>query len=103
MALNLDDLKIENNESENRYEAIFDGEAAFAEYDLEGDIIRFTHTEVPEAVSGKGLAGRIVRVALDDSRRRSLKVVPVCAYVADFIRKNKEYSDLVPEEQRQNL
>lgn len=42
------------------------------------------------------LGGRLIRDALDDVRGRELAVVPVCPFVADYIRRHPEdYLDLV--------
>lgn len=59
------------------------------------DTRRCIHTEVPEALEGRGIAGRIVRFALDDVRARGLKAVPRCPYVAGYISRHPEYQDLV--------
>ena len=86
---------IRNNEEKSRFETIVDGHTAFTMYDLEGpDRIVLTHTEVPQELSGRGIAQQIVRTALEHARERKLTVVPQCAYVASFIRKNPEYDDL---------
>lgn len=87
---------IRHNESESRYETTIDGVVAYAAYDREGeDRIVFTHTIVPDEISGRGVAGAIVKHALDDVRGRQLKVVPQCAYVAAYIKRHPEYEDLL--------
>ncbi len=55
----------------------------------------FTHTEVDEAFSGRGLAGRLAAYALDATRSESLSVVPVCSFIAAYIDRHPEYRDLV--------
>jgi predicted GNAT family acetyltransferase len=87
-------IQVKNNESEFRYEAAVEGGVAFAEYDLDGDVITFTHTEVPSEAEGQGVASTIVTFALDDARKRKLKVVPVCAYVVSYMKRHPEYDDL---------
>jgi uncharacterized protein len=86
---------VRNNPEDGQYEAEVDGGLALAAYQLRGDTITFTHTEVPEELEGLGIAGQVVRFALDDARARGLKVVPRCPYVAGFIRRHPEYQDLV--------
>ena len=54
-------------------------------------------TFVPEALRGRGIAGQIVRHALDYARSEGLKVIPTCSYVASTIRRNPEFADLVAE------
>src|SRR5690554_1247143 len=52
----------------------------------------FFHTEVDQAVSGRGLARLLVREALADSIRTGVTVVPVCPLFADHLaRHGKEF------------
>jgi predicted GNAT family acetyltransferase len=87
--------KLRDNEAEGRYELEVDGHVAMAEYDLEGDTIVFAHTEVPKELEGRGIAGRLVTYALDDVRKRGLKVVANCPFVARYIERHSEYADLL--------
>src|SRR3546814_10443814 len=50
----------------------------------------FFHTEIAPELSGRGLAGLLVREALADSIRRSITVVPVCPL---FVAHLKEHGD----------
>jgi uncharacterized protein len=87
----------------SRYEIRVDGaRAGVAEYHRRAGepTISFTHTEVDDAHAGQGLAGRLVRAALDDVRTRDLAVLPFCPYVRSWIGKHPEYADLVPESRR---
>ena len=38
------------------------------------------HTEVPPAVAGRGIAGELVRSALEFARAQGWKVRPLCSY-----------------------
>jgi predicted GNAT family acetyltransferase len=79
----------------HRYEITVDGTlAGFAAYRLAPDHITFVHTEIDDSFAGKGLAGVLVRAALDDVRTRALRVVPVCPYVKAWIERHPEYADL---------
>jgi predicted GNAT family acetyltransferase len=93
---NLDDVTVTNNETAQRYEARVDGQLAVIIYQQLGDCIVFIHTEVPEALEGHGVAGKMARFALDDARARRLMVIPQCPFVASYIRRHPEYADLVP-------
>jgi predicted GNAT family acetyltransferase len=87
---------VRNNEQESRFETTVDGHLAIAEYDLEEpNRIVFTHTEVPEELSGRGVAAAVVKFGLDHAREKNLKVVPQCAYVAAWVKRNPEYQDLL--------
>ena len=87
---------IRHNEEEAQFETTVDGHLAIAAYHLEEpNRIVFTHTDVPEALSGRGIAGAIVKFGLDHARARKLTVVPQCSYVAAYIKRNAEYQDLL--------
>ncbi|HEX2833466.1 MAG TPA: GNAT family N-acetyltransferase [Thermoanaerobaculia bacterium] len=88
--------EIRDNKDRSQYEVTLDGSTAYVAYDREGaDRIVFTHTVVPEALSGRGLAGEIVKYALDDARAQGLRVVPQCTYVQSYLKRHPEYEDLV--------
>ena len=71
-----------------------------AAYQLRGDEIRFTHTEVNPDAGENGLGSRLVRAALDDVRGRGLRVVPLCPFVRGWIERHPDYADLVADRQR---
>lgn len=80
----------------NRYE-IHDGEtvAGFAEYMLTPDQVVFTHTVVKREYRGQGLAEKLARFALDDAATTGKRIVPVCSYIAAFVRKNHDWDELL--------
>lgn len=51
----------------------------------------FFHTVVEEGFSGRGLAGFLVRAALEDTGRAGLGVVPVCPFVAGYVGRHPEH------------
>jgi predicted GNAT family acetyltransferase len=89
-------IDIRNNKDESQFETIIDGAVALAAYELEpGDRIVFTHTIVPDQLSGRGIAQSLAKHALDDARARKLTVVPQCAFIAAYIKRHPEYEDLL--------
>ena len=91
------DLPVVHNTAAKRFEINLDGKIAFSKYLLVGEKIIIEHTEVPVELEGKGIAGRIVRTALDYARAQKLKVMPLCPFTAGFIHRHLEYQDLVLE------
>jgi uncharacterized protein len=90
------DIAITNNTDQHRYEATIDGQlAGYCEYNLLREAIMFTHTEVLGAFEGKGVGSAIARHVLDDARAQGLHVIPVCQFIAGYIRKHPDYADLV--------
>jgi hypothetical protein len=67
----------------------------FAEYRSTDHVLVFPHTVVAQHRRGRGDATTLIQGALDDVRRRGLRIVPECSFVAAFIEDNPEYGDLV--------
>jgi len=101
--VNFNDLAVVHNEHAHRFEMEIDGLPAVLTYRRFPDRIHFIHTEVPAALEGKGLAAKLARAALDFARANHLRVVPVCPYVASFLRKHSEYQDLVSTDDRERI
>jgi predicted GNAT family acetyltransferase len=91
----LDDIKIEHNTSAQQYEARIDRHLAVAEYSISGNTITFTHTFVPPVLRGRGIASRLIQAALEEARSEELRVVPLCSFVAGYIRRHPEYAPLL--------
>lgn len=90
------DATVRHDESAHRYVLEMGGEAlGFAEYRDDGERQVFTHTEVDPSLSGQGMGSVLVRAALDDARRRGKRVVPVCGFVADYVKKHPDWNDIL--------
>lgn len=87
--------EIINNSAESRIETTIDGHLARIDYLREDQQITFTHTFVPEALGGRGIAGSLAQFALELARAENLTVIPQCPYVAKYIQKHPEFQDLV--------
>jgi hypothetical protein len=86
---------VRDNKAEHEFELVVDGHRAVAAYQLEDDTIVFTHTIVPKAIEGRGVASRLIRGALDQVRDRGLKVVPQCPFVTAYIKRHPDTQDLL--------
>ena len=80
-----------------RFEATIDGEVAgFLVYRSRQGLLALIHTEVEERFEGHGVGGRLARFALDQARAEGLAVLPFCPFVNDWLKRHREYVDLVP-------
>ncbi|GAA0222887.1 GNAT family N-acetyltransferase [Castellaniella daejeonensis] len=86
---------VRHDEAAHRFEWTEDGHFCVLDYTLDGKVASFTHTGVPSAVGGRGIAADLVRTGLDTARARGWRIRPLCSYVAAFIRRHPEYQDLV--------
>ena len=87
-----------DNPAASRFEMTSGDSTAFMEYRRAGDRIVLTHTEVPEALSGRGVGSKLVCGVLDALRAEGAKVVPRCGFVAAYIGRHPEYRDLLDDE-----
>jgi predicted GNAT family acetyltransferase len=90
-------ITVENRPEQNQYALVEDGETVgFAAYDVVGDEIRFTHTEIEPSRRSAGLGAQLVQGALDDVRAEtSRRVVPLCPFVADWVDEHVDYQELL--------
>jgi predicted GNAT family acetyltransferase len=95
MKIEANDVVVEHNEAQSRFEVKLGDALAVTEYQRRGQNILFTHVEVPPALEGHGIAARMARVALDYARAQSLVVVPLCPYIAAYLRRHREYRAIV--------
>ena len=91
-----DEIRVIHNPQELRYE-LWDATALVGSiaYRVEPGTVVLVHTDVDPAFEGRGLGSRLVAGALDDLRTRGLQLVPLCPFVAAYIRRHPEYADLV--------
>lgn len=87
----------------SRFELAVGGHVAFAAYEMANRTIIFTHTEVPSVMEGRGIGSALARGALDAARARGLSVIPLCPFIASYIRRHRQYLDLVSESNRRRL
>ena len=84
-----------NNEEMQRFEVQLEGEVATLEYELHNGTIVLVHTEVPEKMEGKGIASALATHAFELARELGRKVKVYCPFVSTYVKRHKEYNDLL--------
>jgi predicted GNAT family acetyltransferase len=79
-----------DNERESRFETEVDGARAELVYRRSADGVELVHTEVPEALGGRGIGGVLVAAAVDDAATRGLTVVPTCAFARGWLERHPD-------------
>jgi len=95
MSTHTDPLNIVHRPDIGRFEAIVDGLQSEADYQLDGQVVRMTHTGVPPQLEGRGIAAALVKAALTWARGQGYKVEPLCSYVQLYLKRHPEWQDLV--------
>lgn len=91
------DEKVVHETDNNRFVIYSEGSEAYVEYKMKDDTIDLYHTFTDPVLRGKGLAAHVVRAAFEYAKENNLKVIPTCSFVRSFVRRYKEYSELVVE------
>jgi RimJ/RimL family protein N-acetyltransferase len=88
-------VKVVRNDSLSRFEGrLGDQLVGVVDFSVREQTIVITHTGTEPAWRGRGIAAQITRHALDDARRRGLRVRPACPYTAQFMAEHPDYADL---------
>ena len=86
---------LRNNEARSRYEMDEQGMTSWADYRLQGERLYIDHVESPVPLRGSGAAGRLMAALAQDAKERGLKITPICGYAAAWLRRSKDYRELL--------
>ncbi|MDR2955026.1 MAG: N-acetyltransferase [Prevotella sp.] len=87
----MDKYTLYNNEELEQYEYHIGDFTPHISYRMKDGDIYLTHTRMPDQLQGKGIGKRLVEDVLNDISYRGIKLVPLCAFVASYIRKNPRW------------
>jgi uncharacterized protein len=88
-------MVVVHNREASRFEATVDGHSCVCQYRVYGKVMMLTHTGVPAALRGRGIAAQLVQAALDFARDKGLKVRPDCSYAEIYMQRHPETLDLL--------
>lgn len=88
-------MRIDHQPDRDRFATTIDGHEAELDYRREGDVLVITHTGVPAAIGGRGIAGALVQAAVEYARSAALRVRPACSYAANWMERHPEAADLL--------
>ena len=96
MTASTTDLKVVDDPARSTFVLLVDGRPqGYAFYRVAGRLVIFTHTEVDPDQRGHGVANELARQALEQVRSSGRRVVPVCPFIAAYVRRHPEFADLV--------
>jgi uncharacterized protein len=78
---------ISHDQTAYRFTTEVDGYRAELDYTLAGSVMSITHTRVPQAIGGRGIAADLMRAALSAAAASGWSVNPVCSYAVAYMRK----------------
>jgi uncharacterized protein len=87
--------RVTDNPARSRFELEENGLVAFAEYRRRDGVVVIPHVEAPPKLRGTGASQRLLEGVLAILRERGEKVLPTCSYAAAYMRRHREYQDLL--------
>ena len=87
------------NADRHRFELLTDGKLSKIEFIRPEDhTLALTHTEVHSALEGRGIGSNLVQQALDYAAQHDLKIVPLCPFIAAYIKRHPDWQRVVSTE-----
>ena len=85
-------MTVQHDAANQRFTTTVDGHAAELAYQLTDGRMVITHTGVPSAIEGRGVASDLVRAAFEQAREQHWSVRPACAYAAAWAERHPEFN-----------
>lgn len=83
--------EVVDEKDQHRFTVTVDGTVAELVYRDEGDRLVLVHTGVPDELGGRGIAGTLVRHAVESAASQGKTVVPWCPYARSWL---EEHTDV---------
>ena len=79
----------------NRWTVDLEGQRSLLDYRLADGVVTIRHTEVPQPLGGRGIAGRLVAAVFDWARAEGYRIRPACAYAVAWVERHPDQADIV--------
>jgi predicted GNAT family acetyltransferase len=84
---------ISHDQKANQFTTEIDGHRAELDYTVADGVMTITHTRVPQAIGGRGIAAELMREAVKVAGERRWSINPACSYAAAYMRKHAQAPD----------
>lgn len=83
-------IEVRHQPESQRFVADVDGYECGLEYRLADGVMIITHTLVPAAVGGRGIAAELTRFALATARANAWRVAAECSYAVRYLERHPD-------------
>lgn len=84
---------ISHDQGAQRFTAEVDGNRGVLDYTLTDGVMAITHTRVPPAIGGRGIAAELMAAALSAARTAGWTVHPICSYAVAYMARHSRDGD----------
>ena len=88
-------LEIRHETDASRFVVAVEGGDCVLDYLLADSVMTITHTGVPAAIGGRGIAAALTQAALAAARENGWKVIPACSYARVYFARHPQQQDLL--------
>lgn len=88
-------LRVTHDAAHQRFTVELDGNTAELAYQQQDAVLTITHTRVPDAIGGRGVAAALVEAASGFAGEAGLKVIPACSYADAYMRRHPQFQALL--------
>ncbi|MEZ4969820.1 MAG: GNAT family N-acetyltransferase [Flavobacteriaceae bacterium] len=89
-------VEIKDNGFLRQFEARVDGHLAKIEYSSQERKVFLTKLVIPEEIKKEGFKEEFIKGVLSHIQEQNLRVVPTSPQIAGFLRKNRQYKEMLP-------
>ena len=87
---------LKNNTHHHQFELTTDGKLSIVAYQqVDDETLALTHTEVDPSLEGHGVGSQLVEDVLQYVEQNNLKVVPLCPFVAVYLKRHPDWNRVV--------
>ena len=92
----MNEVTIKDNSFLRQFEARVEGQLAKIEYSSQERKVFLTKLVIPEEITDDSFKEDFIKAVLNHIQEQNLRVVPTSPQIAGFLRKNRQYKEMLP-------
>ena len=92
----MNEISVKDNSFLRQFETRVNGHLAKIEYSSQERKVFLTKLVIPEEITAKGFKEEFIKSVLHHIQEQNLRVVPTSPQIAGFLRKNRQYKEMLP-------
>lgn len=92
----MNEMEIKDNSFLRQFETSVGGHLAKIEYSSQERKVFLTKLVIPEAIAQQNFKEDFIKAVLGRIQDKNLRVVPTSPQIAGFLRKNRQYKEMLP-------
>lgn len=92
----MSEISIKDNSFLRQFETRVNGHLAKIEYSSQERKVFLTKLVIPEEITANGFKEDFIKSVLNHIQEQNLRVVPTSPQIAGFLRKNRQYKEMLP-------